>query len=140
MPHTKLMDPFTMWKDIYDKTEATWSEAILETMKKESFSEGMGQTLNSHLQSQELISKMADAYLKQVNMPTRGEVAGVASLIINLEEKVDDLQDSFEEDTLKIEIGQLKRAVANLEKKIDKVIELVEKTTDKKIVPAGKDK
>ncbi|MCZ2258308.1 poly(R)-hydroxyalkanoic acid synthase subunit PhaE [Sporosarcina sp. G11-34] len=140
MPHTKLMDPFTMWKDVYEKTEATWSEAIQETMKKESFSEGMGQTLNSHLQSQELISKMTEAYLKQVNMPTRGEVASVASLVINLEEKVDDLQDSFEDDTLKNEIGQLKRAVANLDKKIDSVIDLVGKITDQKPVPVGKGK
>lgn len=144
MPQTKFMDPIAMWKDIYEKTEATWSDAIQDSMKKESFSEGLGQTLNNHLQYQELISTMTETYLKQVNMPTRGEIASIASLIINLEGKVDDLQDKVEEKILENETDKeiilLKKSFTALEKKLDKVLELLEVASEKKPVSAIKDK
>lgn len=144
MPQAKFMDPLTMWKDIYEKTEATWSEAIQDSMKKEPFSEGMGQTLNNHLQYQELISKMTETYLKQVNMPTRGEIASIASLVINLEAKIDDLQDKIEVDPVENEtnndINLLKISVINLEKKLDKVIALLETSNEKKVPNSAKDK
>ena len=144
MPQTKFMDPLAMWKEIYQKTEATWSDAIQDSMKKEPFSENLGQTLNNHLQYQELISKMTETYLKQVNMPTRGEIASIASLIINLESKVDDLQDKIEEEVLGNEtvkeIYLVKKSVVSLEKKLDKVLELLEETTGKKTASLVKDK
>ena len=57
-----------------------------------------------------------------MNMPTRGELADVASLVINLEGKVDDLEDKFEEELGKLdatkEISQLRRSVLNFGAKI----------------------
>ncbi len=144
MPQTQFMDPLAMWKEIYKKTEATWSDAIQDSMKKEPFSEGLGQTLNNHLQYQELISKMTETYLKQVNMPTRGEIASIASLIINLESKVDDLQGTIEEEILENEalkeINLIKKSVVSLEKKLEKVLELLEDTNVKKPTSPAKDK
>jgi polyhydroxyalkanoic acid synthase PhaR subunit len=144
LSQTKLFDPFTMWKDIYAKTEATWSEALQESMKKEPFSEGMGQTLNNHLQYQELVTKMTEAYLKQVNMPSRGEIASIASLIINVDEKVDRLEDKIEEEALKNdmgkEVGQLRRAITNLDKKLDKVLEAFDEISRNKLAEAIKEK
>lgn len=113
-------DPFTMWKTFYEQTEANWTSAIHETLKKESFSEGMGETLNYYLQAQELKNDTTETFLKSVNMPTRSEVADVASLVINVESKLDILDDRFEE-----EIDQLKKAVANLDEKLDKILELL---------------
>ncbi|MFS0574016.1 polyhydroxyalkanoate biosynthesis repressor PhaR [Sporosarcina sp. 179-K 3D1 HS] len=131
MSQTLQFDPFAMWKTMYEQTEANWNETIQQTLNKESFSEGMGETLNYYLQFQELAKKMTESYLKQANMPTRGELADVASLIINLEEKVDHLDDRFDEEIAKLdatkEIVQLRRSVANLEKKLDLIIEAVEK-------------
>jgi polyhydroxyalkanoic acid synthase PhaR subunit len=132
LSQTLPLDPFKMWKNIYDQTEANWNDAIQESLKKESFSEGMGETLNYYLQYQELTKKTTESYLKQVNIPTRGELADVASLVINLEGKVDDLDDKFDEELSKLdatkEISQLRRTVTNLEKKLDKVLEALEKT------------
>lgn len=130
MSQTLQFDPFAMWKTIYEQTEANWNDVIQQSMKKESFSEGMGETLNYYLQFQELAKKMTESYLKQANMPTRGELADVASLIINLEEKVDRLDDRFDEEIAKLdatkEIAQLRRAVTNLDKKLDLLMEAVE--------------
>lgn len=141
MPQSKFMDPFTMWKDMYEKTEATWSDILHESMKKEAFSQSMGQTLNNHLQTTEMVSGMTDTYLKQLNMPTRDEIASLATLVINLEQKVDDLQDNIEEEAFKDqtsnEISQLRDSISNLDLKLDKILEVM---SEKKNVPITKGK
>jgi len=124
------LDPFKMWKDMYDQTESNWNQAIQESLKKESFSEGMGETLNFYLQFKELAKKTTESYLQEVNIPTRGDLADVASMIINLEEKVDNLDEKFEGELSKIdaskEIIQLKSAVTNLEQKLDGILRVLE--------------
>ncbi|MEK4487331.1 polyhydroxyalkanoate biosynthesis repressor PhaR [Psychrobacillus sp. FSL H8-0484] len=113
-------DPFTMWKTFYEQTEANWTSAIHETLKKESFSEGMGETLNYYLQAQELKNDTTETFLKNVNMPTRSEVADIALLVINVESKLDTLDDRFDEEMI-----QLKKVVSNLDEKLDKILELL---------------
>jgi len=141
MPQSKFMDPFTMWKDMYEKTEATWSDVIQESMKKEAFSQGLGQTLNNHLQSTEMISGITETYLKQLNMPTRDEIANLATLVINVEKKVDDLQDNIEEEVFNNqtnkEINNLKDSISNLELKLDQILEVM---SEKKKTPVAKGK
>lgn len=131
MSQTLPIDPFKIWKDIYEKTESTWSDAIQESLGKESFSEGMGQTLNGYLQYQEFVTKTAEAYLTELNMPSRDEVANVASLVINTENKIDHLEDQVDQlaqDNTK-EINALKRTISNLDKKLDRILAEIEKDT-----------
>lgn len=118
-------EPFSMWKDMYEHTEKAWNDVIQDTLGKESFSEGLGQIQSSYLQYHEIISNLTEAYYKQANIPTRDEVASVASLVINLEDKIDNIDDQLYEnsETVTKEINQLKRSVGNLEKKFDKVLE-----------------
>ncbi|MDS9471444.1 poly(R)-hydroxyalkanoic acid synthase subunit PhaE [Sporosarcina pasteurii] len=139
MSQTLPIDPFKIWKDIYDKTENAWNDAIQESLGKESFSEGLGQTLNSYLQYQEFITKTAESYLTQFNMPSRDEVANVASLVINTENKIDNLEDQLEElvEENKKEINSLKRTISNLDKKLDRILAEVEKN-EKTGTPAKK--
>ena len=120
-------EPFTMWKDMYEHTEKAWNDVIQETLGKESFSEGLGQIQSSYLQYHEMISNLTEAYFKQTNIPTRDEVASVASLVINLEDKIDNIDDQLYENSESVtkEINQLKRSVGNLEKKFDKVLEVL---------------
>lgn len=130
MTQTTSFDPFAVWKDMYDKTEQAWRDVIQETLGKEHFAEGLGQIQNQYLQYQELVNKMSEAYLKQANMPSREEVANIATLIINVESKADDLEEQLDEfkNTTTKEIEQLKKTMANLDKKLDKVIELLSVT------------
>ncbi|MFJ7736636.1 polyhydroxyalkanoate biosynthesis repressor PhaR [Lysinibacillus sp. NPDC097287] len=130
-------EPFTMWKDMYEHTEKAWHDVIQDTLGKESFSEGLGQIQSSYLQYHETINNLTEAYFKQANIPTRDEVANVASLVINLEDKIDNIDDQLYEnsETVTKEINQLKRTVGNLEKKFDKILEALA-ALDKKI-PTG---
>lgn len=129
-------EPFSLWKDMYEHTEKAWHDVIQDTLGKESFSEGLGQIQSSYLQYHEMISNLTEAYFKQANIPTRDEVASVASLVINLEDKIDNMDDQLFEnsETITKEINQLKRTVSNLEKKFDRVLEALA-ALDKKMQP-----
>lgn len=137
MTQTTSFDVFTMWKNVYEKTESTWRDAIQDTLGKESFAESLGQIQSQYLQYQGIVNKMTESYLKQVNLPSRDEIANVASLIINVESKVDDLEDQMDAhkaDTSR-EIDQLKKAVTNLDKKLDRVLELLDKSLESQNTP-----
>lgn len=125
-------DVFSLWKEIYNKTESAWHDAIQETLEKKSFAESLGQIQSQYVQFQELVNKMTESYLKQANIPTRDEIANVASLIINVDSKIDQLEDEYDLQREKIqkEIDSLKKSVSSLEKKLDKVIDLLTKTLE----------
>lgn len=133
MTQTTSFDAFELWKEMYNKTENVWKDVIQETLEKKSFSEGLGQIQKQYLQYQELVNKMTETYLKQVNMPTREEVASVASLIINVDAKIDSFEDQYDEQTEATvkEIEQLKKAITKLDKKLDTVTELFENLIQK---------
>ena len=130
MTEQKYLDPFAVWKNMYDKTEAKWNEVLHETMQKEAFSEWLGQVQNTYLQYQQIVQKTTDSYLKQVNLPTRDEISNVASLIINLDEKVDNLDQKIEDELLansnSAEINKLKASISNLDKKLDNILKAVQ--------------
>ncbi|WP_102692239.1 polyhydroxyalkanoate biosynthesis repressor PhaR [Rummeliibacillus pycnus] len=126
---TATLDPFKFWKEMYEKTESTWRSSIQNTLGTEQFAQSLGQIQNQYVQYQELIKTLTESYLKEANIPSREEVAKVASLIINVDTKVDDLEDLIYEqkETTSNEIDQLKKDVSNLEQKLDQVLELLKK-------------
>ena len=122
---TKIpFEPFTIWKDLYEHTEKAWHDVIQTTLAKESFSEGLGQVQSSYLQYQEFVNKMAESYFKQANIPTPDEIANVATLVINLEEKIDTIDDQLNaaSESTTSEINVLKETVSAVEKKLDTIL------------------
>ena len=132
-------EPFTMWKDMYEHTEKNWNDVIQDTLGKESFSEGLGQIQSSYLQYHEMMNNLTEAYFKQANIPTPEEIANVAALVINLEEKIDTIDDQLHEnsETASKELSHLKRTISNLENKFDQILEAIS-TLDKKLA-SGED-
>jgi polyhydroxyalkanoic acid synthase PhaR subunit len=129
----KVFDPFLAWKEMYDKTEAYWGKVLGENMNKEEFSQWMGKVLNLNLQYHQALNETTGRYFQQVNIPTKDDVANVASLVINVEEKVEALEDRFDElqdaqdnsALYKRELSKIKADVKSLEKKLDKVLEAI---------------
>lgn len=128
----QTFDVFSIWKEIYAKTESAWHEAIQETLEKKSFAEGLGQIQSQYVQYQELVNKMTESYLKQANIPSREEIANVATLIINVDSKIDQLEDEFDDQNAQVykEIEALKKSVSSLDKKLDKVIALLNQSIE----------
>ena len=74
-------------------------------------------------------------YLEQVNVPTKEDIARVATLVINLENKVDNIEEFLEDKvesvgqapTLKRDVTKVKQDIRTLETKVDQILELLEK-------------
>ncbi|HJV46468.1 MAG TPA: polyhydroxyalkanoic acid synthase subunit PhaR [Bacillota bacterium] len=134
MTQQMSFDPFALWKQMYDKMEEQWSQTIDESMHKEDFSQWMGQCLNGYLQYQDMARKSTEKYLEQANMPSRQDLSSVASMVINIEEKIDNLEQTIEEDILDNlkqldavkEIKSLKTEMGRLSKKMDQIVDLLQ--------------
>lgn len=118
-----------MWKELYDKTEHAWRDVIQDTLGKEYFAEGLGHIQSQYLQYQDIVNQMSEAYLKSVNLPSREEVSNIATLIIQTDAKIDQLEDQLDDyqQSSSKEIEQLKKTVSLLDKKLDKILDLLVK-------------
>ena len=123
MTHQTLFDPFAFWKSWYDRTESALSEMINETLEKEAFAQWMGQFQSGYFSYQQLLNKTTEVYFKQYNIPSREELSNIATLIINVEEKLENLDEKVEDElfdhSLAKEVNQLKTSISKLEKKMD---------------------
>jgi polyhydroxyalkanoic acid synthase PhaR subunit len=141
MNQEKNFNPFEMWKDFYNQT----STIIDENLKDESTSKVMGQVLEMNLLYKKLLDETTERYFEQMNIPTLNDLSSISSLIINVDSKVDDLEDLIEETKsnqvtqveLKREMTDVKNKIKNLDTKLSQIITLLstentEKTENKK--------
>jgi polyhydroxyalkanoic acid synthase PhaR subunit len=128
-------DPLKAWKEVYDQTEKFWGKTLNETLKSEEYSAWTGSVLDLNLFYQKMLNDITKGYLEKMNVPTQEDVARIASLIINLENKVDNIEE-FLEDKLenmeqapgaKRDITKVKQDIRLLENKIDQVLEYLQK-------------
>lgn len=130
MSKQKTFDPYAIWQDYYKNVETFWGQSMEEKMKTDEFSEWMGKVLDANLLYREMADKSAKQYLDIMNLPSREDLASVSSLIINLDTKVDDLEEQLEESienqlapaVVKREMTILKKEVKDLGQKLDEVL------------------
>jgi polyhydroxyalkanoic acid synthase PhaR subunit len=148
-------DPFTFFKQWYDATSETWSKVVGDLIGTEKFMEMASQFLESYAGFTRTFNRASEAYFSRLQLPTRPDIARVAELVINLEEKVDRLDNAFEDfedrymqmttgeaaggvsgrlERVENNVAALPAAVESLEKrlervenKLDKLLEALEK-------------
>jgi polyhydroxyalkanoic acid synthase PhaR subunit len=129
MNQEKNFNPFEMWKEFYNQTSTT----IDENLKDESTSKVMGQVLEMNLLYKKLLNETTERYFEQMNIPTLNDLSSISSLIINVDSKVDDLEDLIEETKsnqvtqveLKREMTDVKTKIKNLDTKLSQIITLL---------------
>lgn len=122
----EMMDkyqPFNMWKEYANVVNKKFEE----TSQKEEYSKSMGDALNFFLKQQEVVQKMTDNYLKQYNIPTKKDIANVAGLVVQLEEKIDEFNEMAE-----VQIENQKRIEGKLDRLLAADTEKPENKTSKK--------
>lgn len=132
---SKTIDPFEIWKNVYDQTESYWSKVLDENLATEDFSRGLGKVLDMNLQYRKLVNDSTKTYLEQMNMPSKDDLAKLASLIINVESKVDQIEEVVEErivvqadaQAVASEVKELQIEVKNLHNKMDQILLLLQK-------------
>ena len=90
-------DPFTFLKQWYDATSETWSKVVGDMIGTEQFMDMASQFLESYASFTRTFNRASEAYFSRLQLATRSDIARVAELVINLEEKVDRLDNEFED-------------------------------------------
>jgi hypothetical protein len=87
------------WKQFLDQSIEAWSRALSQAMNTEAFAQMMGKTLEQWLAAQAPAKRLADqsveTVLQALNLASRAQVAGVAKQIVDLEERLDRLDDGL---------------------------------------------
>src|SRR5262245_52262744 len=85
------------WKQFLDQSIEAWSKALTQAMSTEAFAQMMGQTLDQWLTAQapakRLGEQSVEGALQALNAASRTQVAGVAKQLVDLEERLDRLDD-----------------------------------------------
>lgn len=120
---------FEIWKDLYSQSSNYFDDKV-----KESFpSQGIAQILDMNLQVKKMMDETTERYLQLVNVPSRSDIASIASQIVNVDAKVDSLEELLEEkqdsngnhESIQSEITDLKKDMKGLDKKLNEILTLL---------------
>lgn len=97
---TPSPDLMAQWKQFLDQWIAAWSKVIEQAMSTETFAQAMGKQLESFLTTSGPIKKASEqqveAGLSALGLPSRSQVVGLARQLVQLEEKVEGLDDRLD--------------------------------------------
>lgn len=92
-------DLTAQWKRFLDEWIEAWSRALSRSMGTEAFAEMLGRYLDQWLVAQGPLKKSAqqttDAMLQTLDLPSRTQVANVARQLVELEERMERLEDGL---------------------------------------------
>jgi len=90
-------DPFTFFKQWYDATSETWSQVVGDVISSERFMEANRKFIETYTSAVRISQSVNEEALKNLQIPTRSDIARVAELVVSLEEKVDTVEDVLED-------------------------------------------
>ncbi len=133
-------DPLAMWKSLTEYNQQAWSQFLKQVVSTPEFAAGLGRTTSNQAVVRESVRKAAKAYLEAANMPSRDDHIRLASQVVALDAKVDDVEEMLKDaelagvnrrlDTLISRLDHLEKQAAktgnhqnssSLEKKLDEL-------------------
>jgi hypothetical protein len=92
-------DLLTQWKQFLDQWIEAWSKVLGQAMGTEQFAKLMGQSLDQMLVTAAPAKKVVDQQIEQalqaLNLPSRSQLTGIAKQLVELEDRIDRLEDSI---------------------------------------------
>ena len=89
----------TQWKQFLDQWIEAWSKVLGQTMGTEQFAKMMGQSLDqflvAHSPMKKAVDQQVEAALQALNLPSRSQVTALAKQIVELEERIERLEDTI---------------------------------------------
>jgi polyhydroxyalkanoic acid synthase PhaR subunit len=141
-------DPFTFFRQWYDATNATLSTIVGDVIGTEKFMQVSSEFLKSYAGLYATLRRANEEYFRNLQLPTRTDIARVAELVVNLEDKVDHIDGQLEdfEDAVgsglsqfpvvlqKLEaVEHLEQLVGSLEERLDHRVGNLEKRLDERV-------
>ncbi len=120
---------FEIWKDFYSKSSSMFDEKVTQNFP----TQGISQIMEMNLMYKKLIDESTEKYLEFVNIPSRNDLANLSSLIVNVDAKVDNLEDLLEESSasqanpagFQQELAAIKKDMKSLENKVNQILTLL---------------
>ena len=94
-------DPTGMIKSVRDQGMDAWSKMMVQLVNTEAYSQATAAMLDAWLQTSAPFRKALETTMTQVltnlNMPTRGDITGLAERLTNIELRLDDMEAKIED-------------------------------------------
>ena len=127
-------DPIRHFVRWYRANSERWSEAADQHLRKEEVLESASRFFEAYARSHKQLRRVSEEGLKNLRVPTRSDVARVAKLVVVVEDKVDRIEEAFEEfihgdsePATAAAVGSLEERMDRLEGKMDRILDTLEK-------------
>lgn len=114
-------DPLQLATQWYNATSGPFSDFVGDVIEREEFLEPSSRFLQNYASFYKVYKRNSEEYLKNLQIPVRSDITRVAGLIVNLEDKVDRIEEVLED----FEYGNAEPATAEsvqaLEQRLDRV-------------------
>lgn len=91
-------DMMSQWKQFLDQWIEAWSRVLGQAMNTEAFAQQMGRSLDQWLgayaPAKQAMDQQVDQALQTLNLASRSQVTGVARQIVDLEERLERVEDA----------------------------------------------
>lgn len=122
-------DPLEFAVRWYNATSGPYSEFVQDVIEREEFLALSSRWMQSYASLYKVFAKRSEEYLSALQLPVRSDITRVAGLVVALEDKVDRIEEAFEE----FEYGYAKPATSEEVEKLEDRLDRVEGKLDRLI-------
>jgi polyhydroxyalkanoic acid synthase PhaR subunit len=120
-------DPLQLATQWYNATSGPFSDFVGDVIEREEFLEPSSRFLQSYASFYKVFKRNSEDYLKNLQFPVRSDISRIAGLVVNLEEKVDRIEEVLED----FEYGYAEPATAESVKELETRLDRVEDKLDR---------
>jgi hypothetical protein len=97
----------TQWKQFLDQSIEAWSQALGQAMNSDAFAQLLGryldQWLTAYAPARKVMDQSLDAALQTLNLASRSQLTSIARQLVELDERVDRMEDTAREIVKKLD-------------------------------------
>ena len=127
-------DPLQFATRWYNATSGPFSDFIGDLIEREEMLDTSSHLLQHYASFYKVFRRNSEEYLKSLQIPVRSDITRVAGLVVALEDKVDRLEEAFEdfeygyaEPATAESVGNLENRIANLESRLEGVEDKIDR-------------
>ncbi len=120
-------DPLQLATQWYNATSGPFSDFVGDVIEREEFLEPSSRFLQSYASFYKVFKQNSEEYLKNLQLPVRSDITRIAGLVVNLEEKVDRIEEVLED----FEYGYAEPATTESVKEVETRLDRVEGKLDR---------
>src|SRR5215204_547890 len=114
-------DPLQLATQWYNATSGPFSDFVGDVIEREEFLEPSSRFLQHYAGFYKVFKRNSEDYLKNLQLPVRSDISRVAGLVVNLEEKVDRIEEVLEDFEYGYAEPATTESVKELETRLDRV-------------------